>query len=68
MKEIPAPCCEGSLEFHNAIEVGNIFKLGTKYTKTMEMKYLDEKGKEQYPIMGCYGIGSGTSYELCYGS
>jgi len=53
------PCCDGSLEFHNAIEVGNIFKLGTKYTKTMEMKYVDEKGKEQYPIMGCYGIGVG---------
>lgn len=39
------------------IEVGHIFKLGTKYSKSMDCKYLDENGKEQIPIMGCYGIG-----------
>ena len=39
------------------IEVGHIFKLGTKYSKSMDCKFLDENGKEQIPIMGCYGIG-----------
>lgn len=39
------------------IEVGHIFKLGTKYSKSMDCKFLDENGKEQVPIMGCYGIG-----------
>ena len=41
------------------IEVGNIFQLGTKYTKSMNMQYLDNKGELHYPIMGCYGIGVG---------
>ena len=41
------------------IEIGNIFQLGTKYTKSMNMTYLDEEGARQYPIMGCYGIGVG---------
>ena len=39
------------------IEVGHIFKLGYKYTKSMNLTVLDEKGKAVYPIMGCYGIG-----------
>ena len=39
--------------------MGNIFQLGTKYTKAMEMQYIDKDGKPQYPIMGCYGIGVG---------
>jgi prolyl-tRNA synthetase len=38
-------------------ELGHIFKLGYKYTKSMGMQYLDENGKQQYPTMGCYGIG-----------
>ncbi len=38
-------------------ELGHIFKLGYKYTKSMNMLYLDENGKQQYPTMGCYGIG-----------
>ena len=41
------------------IEGGNIFQLGTKYTKSMGMQYLDSEGNLQYPIMGCYGIGVG---------
>ena len=41
------------------IEVGNIFQLGTKYTKAMGMQYLDSNGAAQYPLMGCYGIGIG---------
>jgi len=38
-------------------ELGHIFKLGTKYTVSMNMTYLDENGQKQYPLMGCYGIG-----------
>ncbi|NLM01015.1 MAG: proline--tRNA ligase [Treponema sp.] len=38
-------------------ELGHIFKLGTKYTKSMNVTYLDENGKPQIPTMGCYGIG-----------
>ncbi len=51
--------CEGKLVIVRGIEVGNIFQLGTKYSETMGMRYLDENGKEQVPIMGCYGIGVG---------
>ncbi len=54
------PCCgKKSITISRGIEVGNIFQLGTKYTKSMNMQYLDKDGKSQYPIMGCYGIGVG---------
>lgn len=54
------PCCgKKSITIKRGIEVGNIFQLGTKYTKSMNMTYVDEKGEQQYPIMGCYGIGVG---------
>ncbi len=54
------PCCkQHSLSISRGIEIGNIFQLGTKYTKSMDMQYLDQNGKPQYPIMGCYGIGVG---------
>ena len=52
-------CSKRALTISNGIEVGNIFKLGTKYTEIMKMTYLDENGKSQNPIMGCYGIGIG---------
>ena len=52
-------CGKHSIKVSRGIEVGNIFQLGTKYTKTMDMTYLDEKGESHYPIMGCYGIGVG---------
>ena len=52
-------CHKKALTISNGIEVGNIFKLGTKYSKSMGMTYLDENGKSQNPIMGCYGIGVG---------
>lgn len=51
--------CGSKLNLSRGIEVGNIFQLGTKYTETMNMTYTDEEGKQQYPIMGCYGIGVG---------
>lgn len=53
----PCPKCGSSLHSCRGIEIGNIFHLGTKYTKSMECTYLDQAGKKQYPIMGCYGIG-----------
>ena len=43
------------------IEIGNIFQLGNKYTKSMEVNYLDKNGKSQTPVMGCYGIGVGRT-------
>ena len=52
-------CGKHALSVSRGIEVGNIFQLGTKYTKSMGMQYLDQNGQLQYPIMGCYGIGVG---------
>ncbi len=52
-------CGKKAIEISRGIEVGNIFQLGTKYTKSMNMQYLDSNGEPQYPIMGCYGIGVG---------
>ncbi len=49
--------CSSKLEFRRGIEVGHIFKLGTKYTESMEVKFLDKDNAEKHPIMGCYGIG-----------
>ena len=45
------------LIFARGIEVGNIFQLGTKYSESLDAKFLDENGKEQYFVMGSYGIG-----------
>lgn len=52
-------CGKPHITINRGIEVGNIFKLGTKYTKSMGMTYLDSNGEAQNPIMGCYGIGVG---------
>ena len=52
-------CGKPVINISRGIEVGNIFQLGTKYSKAMNFTYTDENGKEQYPIMGCYGIGVG---------
>ncbi len=53
----PCPRCGGSLEIKSGLEIGHVFKLGTKYSKSMGATYLDEKGNETLLIMGCYGIG-----------
>lgn len=53
----PSPCGKGRLEIKRGIEVGHIFQLGNKYSEAMGAKVLDENGKEQTMIMGCYGIG-----------
>ncbi len=52
-------CGKPVITIEKGIEVGNIFQLGTKYTKAMDMTYLDANGEAQYPLMGCYGIGVG---------
>lgn len=51
------PRCAGRLQAARGIEVGHIFKLGTKYSQAMNCRYLDAQGKSQPVIMGCYGIG-----------
>jgi prolyl-tRNA synthetase len=53
------PQCGGRLSFQTAIEVGHVFKLGTKYSVALGATYLDESGKEQPIVMGSYGIGPG---------
>lgn len=53
------PCCGGRLYLKKGIEVGNLFKLGTKYAEKLGLTYLDENNKEQVVTMGSYGIGVG---------
>ena len=53
------PECGGKLYFKKGIEIGNTFKLGTKYAEKLGLTYLDEENKEQVVTMGCYGIGVG---------
>lgn len=53
----PSPCGKGTLEIKRGIEVGHIFQLGTKYSEAMKATVLNENGKDQTMIMGCYGIG-----------
>jgi len=55
------PRCSGIMEIHRGIEVGHIFKLGTKYSSALSATFLDEAGKAQPFIMGCYGIGIGRT-------
>jgi len=51
------PKCDQPLKVQRAIEVGHVFKLGTKYSVALKALFLDESGKQQPSIMGCYGIG-----------
>ena len=55
------PRCQGKLQISRGIEVGHIFKLGTKYSEAMGATYLDQEGNELKLIMGCYGIGVGRT-------
>jgi len=52
-------CGQEAISVAQGIEVGNIFQLGIKYSKAMNMSYTDQEGNEHFPIMGCYGIGVG---------
>src|SRR5690606_15709643 len=49
--------CGGTFTSARGTEVGQVFKLGTKYSKALKANFLDENGKEQPIVMGCYGIG-----------
>lgn len=53
----PCPSCGSIIEKKNATEVGNIFRLGTKYSKPFGLMYKDKTGKDREVVMGCYGIG-----------
>ena len=55
--EDSCPACGKPIEIPRGIEVGHVFKLGTKYSKTLNATFLDENGKDQMLVMGCYGIG-----------
>ncbi|HPR65031.1 MAG TPA: proline--tRNA ligase [Thermoanaerobaculia bacterium] len=57
----PCPRCGASLTMFRGIEVGHIFKLGTKYSEPMKCLFLDEAQQEQSMIMGCYGLGVGRT-------
>ncbi len=59
------PRCDGNLSIRRGIEVGHVFKLGTKYSNSMGATFLDEEGKQQPMIMGCYGIGIGRTVAAC---
>ena len=63
--EDPCPRCNGSLELTKGIEVGHVFKLGTKYSEAMNARYLDEDGRDQPMVMGCYGIGVSRIVAAC---
>jgi len=57
------PCvrCGTPLALYRGIEVGHVFKLGTKYSESMHCEYIDESGQRQPMIMGCYGLGIGRT-------
>ena len=57
----PCPRCAGQLESWRGIEVGHVFKLGTKYSEAMNATVLDDQGQARTLIMGCYGIGIGRT-------
>jgi prolyl-tRNA synthetase len=53
----PCPKCAAKLEIVHGIEIGHVFKLGTKYSESLDANYLDREEKKHPIIMGCYGIG-----------
>ncbi|MEA3471170.1 MAG: His/Gly/Thr/Pro-type tRNA ligase C-terminal domain-containing protein, partial [Thermodesulfobacteriota bacterium] len=59
------PRCQSPISFARGIEVGHVFKLGTKYSKAMNATFLDKDGKDKLMIMGCYGIGIGRTSAAC---
>lgn len=63
--EDPCPKCGAKVGIEHAIEIGHTFKLGTKYSKPLGAKFLDEDGKEKPCIMGCYGIGVNRIMAAC---
>lgn len=68
--ELVCPKCGHKLSEEKAVEAGNIFKLGTRYSKDCNLYFTDKEGKKRMVIMGCYGIGNtrllGTIVEACH--
>lgn len=64
-EEDSCPACGGKLSFAKGIEVGQVFKLGSRYSESLKATYLDENGKEQFMLMGCYGIGVSRTMSAC---
>ena len=64
-EEDGCPRCLSPIRFARGIEVGHVFKLGTKYSKALNARYLDRNGQEQIMVMGCYGIGIGRTVAAC---
>ena len=60
-EEDPCPRCGAAISIRRGIEVGHIFKLGTKYSEALGVTFLDDNGRERPAIMGCYGIGIGRT-------
>jgi len=58
-QSVTCPKCGGVINEEKGIEVGNIFPLGTKYSKPLKLEYTDEKGSKKFVVMGSYGIGLG---------
>ena len=56
-KDDVCPECHSPLEYSKGIEVGQVFKLGTKYSESLQATYLDQNGRPNAMVMGCYGIG-----------
>jgi prolyl-tRNA synthetase len=61
----PSPQNNTPLQTAKGIEVGHVFLLGTKYSKAMGAKFLDDQGKDQFAVMGCYGIGISRTAAAC---
>ncbi|GEK32526.1 proline--tRNA ligase [Kurthia sibirica] len=61
----PSPDGKGVIKFAEGIEVGHVFKLGTKYSESMKATFLDENGRAKPFIMGCYGIGISRILSAC---
>ncbi len=59
------PRCKSPIGIARGIEVGHVFKLGTKYSNAMQSTFLDKDGKDKVMIMGCYGIGIGRTAAAC---
>jgi prolyl-tRNA synthetase len=53
----PCPRCSARLSLRHAIEVGHVFKLGTKYSEALDARFLDDQERQHPIVMGCYGIG-----------
>jgi prolyl-tRNA synthetase len=53
----PCPRCSGKLSLRHAVEIGHVFKLGTKYSDSLNARFLDDQEQQHSIVMGCYGIG-----------